>query len=115
MNIKKVQSEMGATGLASPNIPVVEKVGSLLDNFQHDHGTITDKDCHIFIAACAVGHAYKHPEELKLMTSKSVTGCHTDLENMIAILLYKEQDLIPVFQAGILAAIQNILANAKIL
>jgi len=101
---KKIQSELGTTGEPSPNIELVDKVGNLLNEFDHTHDTITDKDCFVFISSVSIGTKYKE-KELRTARNSASSGCYRDLKNLFLNYLIDNPDLIPVIGDAVVEAI----------
>lgn len=115
-SIKELQSELGATGEAGPNVVLVEKLCTELhNNFEHVHFSNTNNDAFLFISQVAVGHVHRNEETLVMGVIAGQRGCDADIELMLTTYLDRVPRLIPILQSAILGAVQMQLKRAGII
>lgn len=93
-SVKQMQSEMGVTGEATPNIDIVnEVVDYLTEHFEHEHnGHITENDCILLVSNLKLGCRLDNKEPALLMFGMQ-KGCDVDKDAMLYCLLKSDREL----------------------
>lgn len=103
-SLKMIQSELGVTGDASPNVELMESIGKQLSLFDHTHDTITGEDCYLLVGHIRVGNlvADKKPALGFILAQH---GCFSDLKLALTKWLREMPEILPVVQLAIMDAL----------
>ncbi len=102
---KKQQSELGVTGECSPNMDLCRDVAmKLIEEFDHNHDTVTKEDCFLFIADTHLGDRVDQTQS-GMSTYLAKKGCDVDHVRMLSKFLENHPRMIHIFAQSIQMAV----------